>query len=312
MKRVLKNLWRLSNNIVIRMIEMNLFVFQFFDEADKLRVMKGRPWAFNNKILLLVLDVPFGRRNARFAKGIGDCVGGFIEFDDSDPLGWEEFLRIKVWIDVEKTLRRGMKIAMGGGATKWLGFKYERLGDFCYYCGRLGHNDKECSHVEVEDDDDGCVVFQYGPFLTTSPLQCSKLDPVDREKERKWLENLSHSKGGRRPMYNDPQAIRLGPPSATQKLLFNSPSCENVELPRTKPVPIAASTLCEDDNDVDVHAEHVNQSSANVVPSPKTMLNSWRRVDRTTQGNNDDITMYESSASLSGAKRKSEEVGHVS
>lgn len=52
-KRVLKNIWRLLDNVAIRMIEMNLFVFQFFDESNKERVMEGRPWAFDNQILFL-------------------------------------------------------------------------------------------------------------------------------------------------------------------------------------------------------------------------------------------------------------------
>uniref|UniRef100_A0A803NB33 Zinc knuckle CX2CX4HX4C domain-containing protein n=1 Tax=Chenopodium quinoa TaxID=63459 RepID=A0A803NB33_CHEQI len=76
------------------------------------------------------LDVPFSRRNMRFAKEIGESLWGFVEFDDSEPLGWEKFLSVKAMIDVEKSLRRGMKIDVGGNTTKYVEFKYERLGDF--------------------------------------------------------------------------------------------------------------------------------------------------------------------------------------
>uniref|UniRef100_A0A803MD70 DUF4283 domain-containing protein n=1 Tax=Chenopodium quinoa TaxID=63459 RepID=A0A803MD70_CHEQI len=84
MKRVLKKLWRLSGNVAIRKIVTNLFIFQFFNEDDKCRVLDGRPWAFDQQIVLL--DVPFRKRNATFAREIGDAMGGFLEFDDSDPL----------------------------------------------------------------------------------------------------------------------------------------------------------------------------------------------------------------------------------
>lgn len=38
-------------------------------------------------------DVPFGRCNASFAFDIGESLGGFLEYDDADALGWEEFMR---------------------------------------------------------------------------------------------------------------------------------------------------------------------------------------------------------------------------
>lgn len=53
MKRTLTGIWRAKENIVIRMIESNLFAFQFFCEADKDRVIKGSPWFFDSKLLAL-------------------------------------------------------------------------------------------------------------------------------------------------------------------------------------------------------------------------------------------------------------------
>ncbi|KNA02739.1 hypothetical protein SOVF_215750, partial [Spinacia oleracea] len=73
-----------------------------------------------------LLDVPFGRRNPSFAYDIGEDLGGFIEFDDSDPLGWEAFMRIKVLVDIDKPLRRVVKVASGGRGDKgekWIGLK---------------------------------------------------------------------------------------------------------------------------------------------------------------------------------------------
>lgn len=86
-------------------------------------------------------DVPFNRRNSAVAYDVGECIGGFLEFYDSDPLGWDEVMRIKVLLDLNKPLRRGVKISTGRTSFKWAGIQYERLADFCFYCGRLGHVD---------------------------------------------------------------------------------------------------------------------------------------------------------------------------
>ncbi len=32
----------------------------------------------------------------------------------------------------------------------WIPFKYERLGKFCYGCGRLGHEIKNCAEEEIQ------------------------------------------------------------------------------------------------------------------------------------------------------------------
>uniref|UniRef100_A0A803LYW0 DUF4283 domain-containing protein n=1 Tax=Chenopodium quinoa TaxID=63459 RepID=A0A803LYW0_CHEQI len=119
-------------------------------EAMK-RVLKNlRSWAFDNQILLLqelngdeqpsevsfqyspfwirLLDVPFSRRTMSFAKEIGDSFGCFLEFDDSDSLGWEKFMQIKDMIEVEKPLRRGMKIDVGGDNTNGLALSMRAWG----------------------------------------------------------------------------------------------------------------------------------------------------------------------------------------
>uniref|UniRef100_A0A803MBU7 Reverse transcriptase zinc-binding domain-containing protein n=1 Tax=Chenopodium quinoa TaxID=63459 RepID=A0A803MBU7_CHEQI len=104
---------------------------------------------------------------------IGESLGGFMEFDDSDPLGWCEFMRLKVMIDVRKPLRRGVFIACGGPKSKWVDIKYERLGEFCFSCGMLDHIDKECAVKEGESEASRAVVYQYGTWLRESPLKPS-------------------------------------------------------------------------------------------------------------------------------------------
>lgn len=135
MKRTLVSVWKTKEHVAISMVEMNRFIFQFFCREDKERVLEGSPWFFDKKILLLkevhgdeqpsevvftsspfwirIKDVPFNRRNIEVAYGIGEIMGGFLEYDDADPLGWEEFMRVKVLVEIDKPLRRVVKIATG-------------------------------------------------------------------------------------------------------------------------------------------------------------------------------------------------------
>ncbi|KAL2930103.1 Retrotransposon Gag-like protein 3 [Bienertia sinuspersici] len=54
---------------------------------------------------------------------------------------------MKVLINVDKPLRRGLRIGINPTTSKWVDIKYERLGDFCYYCGRPGHVDRDCYNI---------------------------------------------------------------------------------------------------------------------------------------------------------------------
>ena len=54
------------------------------------------------------------------------------------------FFIIRVSVDITKPLCCGHRIALANGKEGWVSFKYERLPNICYWCGRLTHNDREC------------------------------------------------------------------------------------------------------------------------------------------------------------------------
>ncbi|KAF5956818.1 hypothetical protein HYC85_004043 [Camellia sinensis] len=71
---------------------------------------------------------------------------------------------IRVEIDTQQPLPRGLWLHRGQGqSNSWLTFKYEKLSDFCYDCGRLGHENHTCKFVSKEQG----ASFGYGPGLRT-------------------------------------------------------------------------------------------------------------------------------------------------
>ncbi|KAL2938557.1 ATP-dependent zinc metalloprotease FtsH [Bienertia sinuspersici] len=108
MKRTLKSVWRLKDEMTVRMVNSILFTFQFSSMVDKKKVINGAPWFFDNQLLLLkevsgkeqiieirVYNVPLAQRRYEIAKEI------------------EHFMRMKMKMDITKPLRRGLKIATG-------------------------------------------------------------------------------------------------------------------------------------------------------------------------------------------------------
>jgi hypothetical protein len=61
-----------------------------------------------------------------------------------DGVGWGRCLRTKVYIDLMKPLERGRPLVINVNSI-WVLFKYEKLPQFCYLCGRIYHADKPCT-----------------------------------------------------------------------------------------------------------------------------------------------------------------------
>lgn len=76
----------------------------------------------------------------------GNYVGSFVKVDkglsENRP---RSFLRLQANVDISKSLKSRVFIKNDDGSTQWLAFKHERLSDFCFGCGKLGHVVVGCS-----------------------------------------------------------------------------------------------------------------------------------------------------------------------
>ena len=116
---------------------------------------------------------------------IGALVGKVVEVDftGDGKLCMSQFLRVKVDFEVAKPLKSGFYLDRSPHPELWVRFKYERIANFCYKCGRLGHLKAKCvytgANLEKALMQDP---FGYGPWL--------KADPMTKRNSR-WVEFIS-------------------------------------------------------------------------------------------------------------------------
>ncbi|KAK5793418.1 hypothetical protein PVK06_034564 [Gossypium arboreum] len=91
---------------------------------------------------------------------IGSTFGGILMSEIQN-----EICRIKVLVDARKPLRRGIFVAVGDKRQVWLPFKYESLPNFCFGCGIIGHNVKDCTELLAKKGAVGEDVFPYSIAL---------------------------------------------------------------------------------------------------------------------------------------------------
>jgi len=84
-------------------------------------------------------------------RGLGEMMGNFIEYDGRRKSNQApNFIRIRVEIDTSQSIRRGIRIG-SKDSNRWLEIKYEKLPNYCYWCGGFDHVEREC--VVAFDDD---------------------------------------------------------------------------------------------------------------------------------------------------------------
>ena len=74
-------------------------------------------------------------------------------------------MRVKVALNIGKPLKRGRKVAIAGGDSIIVVFKYERLLDFCYIYGYLDHQELDCDDVVRMKKEGIKIQREYEPWV---------------------------------------------------------------------------------------------------------------------------------------------------
>ncbi|KAL0361135.1 UNVERIFIED_CONTAM: hypothetical protein Sradi_3798000 [Sesamum radiatum] len=162
----------------------------YFDSTiiDRDRALDGSPWSFDRNIVVLnmiqehenplhvdlnccdfhvhIYDLLLSKMTLGVAGYIGNRLGRFKQMDmDDSGCSWGATLRMRVSLDVNIPLQRAMKVRTTSGDEHLVTFSYERLTNFCYFCGRLGHISKYCKLPFAEGFSDPGTDTPYGAWL---------------------------------------------------------------------------------------------------------------------------------------------------
>lgn len=125
------------------------------------------------EIWVQVYDIPIGMLSHKLLESIGNYVGVYVKADPQNLNGgWKMYYHILVVMDVEKPLKRRMKVKREGGEWTWVNFKYERLSTFCFVCGLICHSDGDCGIVYANSDK--VIERSYGTWLR-APVRGGKI-----------------------------------------------------------------------------------------------------------------------------------------
>ncbi|KAG8380712.1 hypothetical protein BUALT_Bualt06G0044500 [Buddleja alternifolia] len=189
-KSTILKAWNAKNHVDVNLVEDDKFIFVFQDKEDFSKVINYSPWSFRGNLFFLnhwppekviekvsldhacfwiqVSNVPVMFINQENISLIGDTVGSFIMSDlTSEKQRWEKSFKTRVTIDLRKPLVDSVTLNPKPGVTINAEIRYERLADFCYSCGMLGHKLSTCtsSIIPSNSPSNKASALPFGPWL---------------------------------------------------------------------------------------------------------------------------------------------------
>lgn len=104
---------------------------------------------------------------------ICSMVGDVIRLANPKFLDGENFLRVQVSIDISLPLCRCL-MSLNNEKQVWASFKYERLLNICYWCGRLTHNGRDCELWIESERTLHTQQKEFGPGMRAAPFVASR------------------------------------------------------------------------------------------------------------------------------------------
>ncbi|KAI8010323.1 hypothetical protein LOK49_LG06G01269 [Camellia lanceoleosa] len=189
---IINSAWKLRGTLTISAWSDNIFLFHFTEVEERNRILFESPWSIMGSLLVLrtlsagqtaaevdfnwcsfwvqAYGLPFHNMTRQTGEILGRQVGHLVQVEAQSEglLLNQSFLRFCVAINLQEPLPKGVWLKRPqGGSAIWVFFKYERLSDFCYDCGRIGHDNKICKFVSKEQG----LAFSYGPELRTGAVK---------------------------------------------------------------------------------------------------------------------------------------------
>ena len=189
-------IWRSKNGFRIKKESEHVVLFTFDNKGEMEKIMAAKPWSFDKRLMVLqpfgketnVSDMEFSKvtfwvqvhnlpirfRTRKIAEQLCELIGTVTKGIDEEETEGENFMRVRVTLDISKPLCRGRVISLDSGKELWVPFKYERLPSLCFWCGCLTHDDCDCDLWVESEGSLSLESQQFGPWLKAAPYVPSR------------------------------------------------------------------------------------------------------------------------------------------
>ncbi|KAK0608552.1 hypothetical protein LWI29_032271 [Acer saccharum] len=202
---LIEQLWSPIGRVETESVGENIFMFYFRNAEDRNRIWQRGPWHFDNSLIVLekpdklgdistlkfnqadfwvqIHNIPIMCMNRRMARWLANQLGEVLELPSDSKECWGKFLRVKVRIDLSRPLERWLRLRLdNAGKVVVVVLKYERLPEFCYACGKIGHALRDCHDDEARMNAMEGATASYGAWMRAAAPDRQKMKNSQTEK----------------------------------------------------------------------------------------------------------------------------------
>nr|CAD1843451.1 unnamed protein product [Ananas comosus var. bracteatus] len=162
---VLRRAWTFIAPFEIREAKHGIFLLSFKSNDDLLAIWDASPWCYNGTLIILERfrsctpverymfnsaplwvqfhELPPDMLTPNIASKLASKVGEVIP-TASNLMIRASFARVRILIDLRLPLKKTLTIQMFNGKDLEVRLAYERLPQFCLFCGLIGHDMEHC------------------------------------------------------------------------------------------------------------------------------------------------------------------------
>ncbi|XP_016199932.1 uncharacterized protein LOC107640940 [Arachis ipaensis] len=193
MRNTLKAIWGNPEGFSVSDKWDNSFQFFFNKEVDVLRIERGSPWLFKDYVLhvkrwkedqnydeeiisnfpvwVQFWGLPESFKTLEVGRKLGEKLGTVLEVGKFQMRGREtRIAKTKINIDAARQVRDQLIVAGPNKKEVEVALHYERLGKFCTYCTKLGHEVKNCHDLLKDTESDMVKEDDIGEWVKTSQV----------------------------------------------------------------------------------------------------------------------------------------------
>ncbi|KAJ1416986.1 Zinc knuckle CX2CX4HX4C [Sesbania bispinosa] len=170
----LSGMWCNPRGFRVEEIAPKTYQFFFEEEKDISRILNGNPWLFRNSWIVFrrwersqalelleftsvpvrvqLWGLPAHCKIEKMGRKIGGCLGEVNSVDIFETRDRGSFIKLVVIIDTSRPLKLGIHVGSKTYGVIWVDFEYERMPQFCYFCGRIGHEEDFCAYKDSHND----------------------------------------------------------------------------------------------------------------------------------------------------------------
>ncbi|KAK7256463.1 hypothetical protein RIF29_29914 [Crotalaria pallida] len=197
----LYNMWNKPKGFICEQVKDRIYRFYFENEFDASTKLHRQPWNYNGNLLVLrpwkkghdisaynfdhvpfsvqVRGLPLKYRTSTICQKLCSRIGSVLEAEIYVTRDSQSSIpKAVVLIDLSKPLQFGAYLDTDDYGNVWVDFKYEKLPIFCYYCGKIGHEQQGCSDLIKDRNENNVRSSKYGPELKADD-QIGKMIIID-------------------------------------------------------------------------------------------------------------------------------------